>query len=64
MRENEIVYVLSDLDRLCLVAKECYRDSGVVLMTPDQKGSLLPEVAHVVYSAPDAGESDLPSPFH
>lgn len=43
---NKITYVLSDLDRLCIVAKECYGADGAVLATPGD-GGFLPEVAQI-----------------
>jgi hypothetical protein len=59
---NKIVYVLSDLDRLCIVAKECYGADGAVLATPGRGGDFLPEVAQIPqrsYDQESAGSDQL-----
>lgn len=50
---GNVTYVISELDRLCIVAKDCYGVSGAVLLTPSDDGDLLPEVAQIPYKSYD-----------
>lgn len=58
------MYVLSDLDRLCIVAKQCYGDSGAVLATPTERGELQPEIAEVRHTSYDQQSSGSTRVLH
>ncbi len=54
--EDRITYVLSDVDRMCTVARSAYGIDGAVLLTPNE-GVLQPEVAEIPRTSYDQQSS-------